>query len=82
MTTTPDFTGMTMPTPTELVARCPNACSADRCVISTVAVCKHPAKSGDQGCGPITLANRHEALKALGITILSNGEIIRPGEAL
>lgn len=55
-----DFTGMT-------IEKCPAACTVDRCVISTVDMCKHPAKSGDEGCGPITMANRMAACKFLGI---------------
>jgi hypothetical protein len=54
------FAGMT-------VEDCPTACTPDRCVISTVNVCKHPAKSGTEGCGPITMANRREAAKYLGL---------------
>ena len=44
---------------------CPSACTAERCVISTVAVCKHPFKSSMNGCGPITLANRERARKLI-----------------
>jgi hypothetical protein len=78
MTTTPiDFTGMTMPTAPSYIAKCPDACTPERCVISTVALCKHPATSADQGCGPITMENRREALKALGIAILPTGEVVR-----
>jgi hypothetical protein len=63
----PDFTGMTKPHAPDFIARCPSACTAERCVISTIAICKHPAKSGDEGCGPITMNNRREACKALSI---------------
>lgn len=55
-----DFTGMTRET-------CPNACTEQRCVISTVGVCKHPCFASDDGCGPITLQNRHAARHLLGI---------------
>jgi hypothetical protein len=55
-----DFTGMT-------IDKCPAACTAERCVISTVGICKHPAKSGDEGCGPVTMANRRAACNFLGI---------------
>jgi hypothetical protein len=51
----PDLTGVT-------ANECPRACSAARCVISTVGVCKHPCKSSTNGCGPISLANREKAL--------------------
>lgn len=44
---------------------CPAACTAEHCVISTVGVCKHPYKSAPNGCGPITLKNREEALKLI-----------------
>lgn len=47
--------------------KCPDACTAERCVITTVAVCKHPLMGGNDGCGPITLANRARALAYLGI---------------
>ncbi|WP_316196858.1 hypothetical protein [Bradyrhizobium sp. SZCCHNS3053] len=68
------FTGITRPEAPDFVARCPAACTAERCVISTVGVCKHPYLSPDEGCGPITMANRNEARKLLGI--LPNGEVI------
>lgn len=45
--------------------KCPAACTADHCVISTVGQCKHPYKSGDGGCGPITMANRARAKKLI-----------------
>lgn len=45
--------------------KCPDGCTADRCVISTVGQCKHPYKSGDGGCGPITMANRARAKKLI-----------------
>ncbi|WP_316176256.1 hypothetical protein [Bradyrhizobium sp. SZCCHNRI1073] len=44
---------------------CPAGCTADRCVISTVAICKHPFKTADNGCGPITMANRERARKLI-----------------
>ena len=43
--------------------KCCNACTAERCVISTVATCKHPYLTSDSGCGPITMANREAAKK-------------------
>lgn len=46
-------------------ANCPRACTADHCVISTVAVCKHPIKTADSGCGPVTMANRERARKVI-----------------
>jgi hypothetical protein len=55
-----EFTGMTKDDS-------PRACTAERCVISTVGSCKHPCKNGNLGCGPITLANRARALVYLGI---------------
>lgn len=45
--------------------RCCDACTAGRCVISTVDQCKHPYKSGDAGCGPITMANRAKVRKLI-----------------
>jgi hypothetical protein len=56
----PDFTGMTR-------ADCPKACTEKQCCISTVGLCKHPLKASDQGCGPITIRNREEARKFLGL---------------
>jgi hypothetical protein len=53
-----EFTGIT---PT----KCPTACTVERCVISTVNVCKHPLLSPANGCGPVTLANRDKAAKLL-----------------
>jgi hypothetical protein len=47
--------------------KCPDACAAEHCVISTLGVCKHPRMTGDDGCGPITLGNRARALAFLGI---------------
>jgi hypothetical protein len=44
---------------------CPRACTKDRCVISTVAVCKHPCKSPVSGCGPLTIKNREAALRLI-----------------
>lgn len=49
-----EFDGMT-------ATLCPAACTLDHCVISTKAVCKHPHKSADSGCGPVTLRNREKA---------------------
>jgi hypothetical protein len=40
---------------------CPAACSAERCVISTVGICHHPFKTPSNGAGPITLTNREKA---------------------
>lgn len=45
--------------------KCCDACTADRCVISTVGVCKHPYLTGDAGCGPTTMKNRIEARKII-----------------
>lgn len=47
------------------VTACPSACTAARCVISTVGVCKHPFKTSESGCGPITMRNRERALKLI-----------------
>jgi hypothetical protein len=55
---TPDLTGITPD-------RCPTACTTGHCVISTVNVCKHPCKTTDEGCGPVTMANRRAALEAV-----------------
>lgn len=44
---------------------CCTACTPERCVISTVGVCKHPYKTGDSGCGPITIENRHKVRKLI-----------------
>lgn len=44
---------------------CCKACTEERCVISTVGVCKHPMKTTDSGCGPITLRNRDAVKKIL-----------------
>ncbi|MBR0936692.1 hypothetical protein [Bradyrhizobium jicamae] len=55
-----DLTGMTL-------EKCPAACTAEKCVISTVDRCKHPAKSPDEGCGPVTMANRRAAAALLGL---------------
>lgn len=38
--------------------KCCDACTEDCCVISTVNQCKHPYKTSDSGCGPMTIANR------------------------
>lgn len=46
-------------------SKCPKACTEKRCVISTVAVCKHPFLSADNGCGPITMENRIRAKKLI-----------------
>lgn len=40
-------------------------CTADCCVISTVGVCKHPYKSSDSGCGPVTMENRAAVRKLI-----------------
>lgn len=45
--------------------KCPTACTSERCVISTVGVCKHPMLAPASGCGPVTLANRAKALKMI-----------------
>lgn len=45
--------------------RCCDACTPDHCVISTVDLCKHPYKTGDSGCGPITMANRAKVKKLI-----------------
>lgn len=45
--------------------RCPSSCTEKRCVISTTDVCKHPFKTGDNGCGPITMENRARAKKLI-----------------
>lgn len=44
---------------------CPRACTAGHCVISTVGICKHPFKTADNGCGPVTMANRARAKKLI-----------------
>lgn len=44
---------------------CPRACTSERCIISTVNICKHPRSTSDSGCGPVTLRNRERALKYL-----------------
>ena len=44
--------------------KCCDGCTEERCVISTINVCKHPFKTGDSGCGPITLKNR-EAVRRI-----------------
>jgi hypothetical protein len=44
---------------------CCSACTVERCVISTVDICKHPYKTADSGCGPITMKNRLKARKLL-----------------
>ena len=44
---------------------CPAACTAERCVISTVGICHHPFKTAPNGAGPITLANRKKARKRI-----------------
>lgn len=53
-----EYAGMTTTT-------CPIACTAKRCVISTVDICKHPLLAPANGCGPVTLKNRDRALKML-----------------
>lgn len=49
-----DFTGLTKDD-------CAASCRAERCCISTVAVCAHPHKTAPNGFGPVTLANREMA---------------------
>lgn len=44
---------------------CPAACTATRCVISTVDICHHPFKTAPNGAGPKTLANREKARKRI-----------------
>lgn len=44
---------------------CCAACTPERCVISTVDVCKHPFKTADSGCGPVTMKNRLRVRKLL-----------------
>lgn len=44
---------------------CCAGCTPEHCLISTVDVCKHPNKTGDGGCGPITMANRAEVRKLI-----------------
>ena len=46
-------------------SKCPVACTEKRCVISTVGVCRHPFLSSDNGCGPVTMANRDRARKLI-----------------
>lgn len=60
-----EFEGMTK-------TLCPVACTAERCIISTVNVCKHPHKSGDSGCGPITMRNRERAKHYLKVQALKD----------
>ena len=60
MTTEFEFAGMTR-------TKRPDACTSERCVITTVGICKHPMMGGNDGCGPITLANRARALAYLGV---------------
>lgn len=50
--------------------KCPDACTQERCVISTVGVCKHPSFTSDSGCGPITMANRELARKVVKINLI------------
>jgi hypothetical protein len=50
--------------------KCPEACTQERCVISTVGVCKHPSFTSDSGCGPITMANRELARKVVKINLI------------
>jgi hypothetical protein len=57
-----EFVGMTSD-------KCPRACTAERCIISSVGVCKHPSKSGIVGCGPVTLENRKTALAYLSTKV-------------
>lgn len=53
-----EFAGMTP-------RACPAACTAERCVVSTVNICKHPSLTADSGCGPVTLRNRERARRYL-----------------
>lgn len=53
-----EFAGMTF-------TRCALGCTPERCVISTVSICKHPYLAPPNGCGPVTLANRDRATKYL-----------------
>jgi hypothetical protein len=57
-----EFAGMT-------TDKCPRACTAERCIISSVAVCKHPCKSPMSGCGPVTVENRKTALAYLSTKV-------------
>lgn len=61
--------------------KCPDACTADHCVISTVNICKHPFLTGDAGCGPITMANRELAAKVIKINQIEGGESPAPTTA-
>lgn len=53
---------------------CCSECTSELCVISTVNVCKHPYKTGDGGCGPITMANRRKVLKLIKHQIIEARE--------
>jgi hypothetical protein len=53
-----EFAGITATT-------CCKRCTVERCLISTVALCKHPLMTSATGCGPLTLANRDKALKII-----------------
>jgi len=44
---------------------CCSGCTPECCVISTVEICKHPYKTADSGCGPITMKNRLKARKLI-----------------
>lgn len=44
---------------------CCAGCTEKRCVISTTNVCKHPYKTADNGCGPVTLRNRDKVRKMI-----------------
>lgn len=44
---------------------CPSACTEKRCCISTVGTCAHPYKAAVNGFGPVTMANRERARKAI-----------------
>jgi len=71
-----DLAGITKPEAPDYIAKCPKACTEKRCVISTVASCRHPCLSSDEGCGPVTMANRHKARRVLGIVLpASDGDI-------
>lgn len=66
---TPRVAAAPPPPPNEFAGitkdKCPAACTADHCVISTVGVCKHPLRAPASGCGPVTLANQAKALKII-----------------
>lgn len=45
--------------------QCCAGCSPARCLISTVDICKHPFKTSDSGCGPVTRQNREKVRKLI-----------------